>query len=98
MCGPDAEIEGQKLTSSFLDLSKIKIDEYVGEGLLICIKWYQSVLDERQNKKDNDFMKKLKTTYEEIEKYFKEVQQASLLIQDDSEASRVFQDAEQIKT
>jgi hypothetical protein len=46
-CGPDSELEQSKITSKFLDLSKITLDEYAYEGLILSIKWYLSVLETR---------------------------------------------------
>lgn len=72
ICGPDSDFESSKITSKFLDLSKVTLDEYACEGMLICIKWYLSFLEESKNKKDADFYKKLKVTYEEIERALKD--------------------------
>lgn len=52
-CGPDSEFESNKITSKFLDLSRITDDEYFeSEGILICIKWYIGILEDRTAKKD----------------------------------------------
>lgn len=48
-CGPDSDLANEKITSKFLDLSKIHDEEYECEGLLICLKWYMNILEERQN-------------------------------------------------
>mgnify|MGYP001576011269 CR=1 FL=1 len=71
LCGPDADIEG-KSTSKFLDFSKLNVDEYVIEGLFIGIKWFLSILEGRNNKKEIELMKRLKMTLEELEKSVKD--------------------------
>jgi len=54
LCGPDGELrQSEKVTSKFLDLSKITNDDYTLEGINIGIKWYVGVLDHSgKNKKD----------------------------------------------
>ena len=47
-CGPDADLASDKPSSQFLDLSKIQDEEYECEGILICLKWYMNILEERQ--------------------------------------------------
>eukprot|EP00347_Sterkiella_histriomuscorum_P021367 403334229 len=98
-CGPDSEITNESITSKFLDLNRISDEEYECDGLLICLKWYMNILEERTNlgkeinnqektrapsgsKIDLDLYKKLKTTYEEMDKAIKEQQQRNLLLQE----------------
>ena len=46
-CGPDSDFESDKITSKFLDLSRIIDEDYECEGLLICIKWFIGILEDR---------------------------------------------------
>lgn len=74
-CGPDSEFEPSKITTRFLDFAKIINDEeYEHEGLLICIKWYMSILEDnkKQSKKDHETAKKLKGILEDLEKGLRE--------------------------
>jgi len=49
-------------------------DEYEGEGLIICIKWYIGCLEEQHKsaKKDSDSIKKLKAIMDDIDRAMKE--------------------------
>jgi hypothetical protein len=72
-CGPDSEFEHNKVSSRFLDLARIALDdEYETEGLLICIKWYIDIINETKVKKDQETAKKLKTILEELDRNAKE--------------------------
>ena len=72
-CGPDSEFESNKISGNFLDLERIVgDDEYEGEGLIIGIKWYMGILDDRSAKKDGDTIKKLRAIVEDFEKTIKE--------------------------
>ncbi|CDW73908.1 UNKNOWN [Stylonychia lemnae] len=48
-CGPDSEVAGEKITSKFLDFSRIFDEEYELDGLMISIKWFLNILEERTN-------------------------------------------------
>ena len=72
-CGPDSEFEGNKITSKFLDLERSAGDEeYEGEGLIISIKWFIGILEDRSAKKDSDIIKKLRGILDEFEKSIRE--------------------------
>ena len=74
-CGPDSEFESNKISGSFFDLERIVgDDEYESEGLIIGIKWYMGILDDRSAKKDGDTIKKLRAIVEDFEKAIKEQQ------------------------
>jgi hypothetical protein len=67
-CGPDFELESNKLSCMFLDFCRIKDDEYEFDGLLICIKWYIMILESGSVKKEAEAIKKLKLICDEFEK------------------------------
>ena len=74
-CGPDDEVESNKLTVKFLDLSRVTgDDEYEHEGLTICIKWFIGILEAKNTKKDIETVKKLKGILEDFDKAIKEQQ------------------------
>ena len=48
-CGPDPELTGEQITTRFLDFSRIYDDEYEHEALMISIKWFSNILEEKTN-------------------------------------------------
>ena len=76
MCGPDSDLNTTKTTSKFIDLDLLEDEEYENEGLMISIKWYLNILDDKVNpnassgktisKTDQDLQKKLKTILEDM--------------------------------
>jgi len=45
VCGPNSEFSDAPVTSKFLDLARITCDDYMFEGMTICIKWYLIILE-----------------------------------------------------
>lgn len=75
VCGPDSDLDlshNGKTSSKFLDFAKIMLDDYATEALMICGKWFMSVLEPRTQKKEIDLGKKLKIAMEDFEKQVKE--------------------------
>lgn len=73
-CGPDGELESNKVTTKFLDLARVTGDsDYEAEGLIVCLKWYSGILVERPAKKDAETIKKMKGILEEFEKAAKDL-------------------------
>jgi hypothetical protein len=69
--GPDGQktsTDSTKVSSRFLDLGKINQDDYQFDGIQICIKWFCEILASSKQKKDQDECRKIKATFEEIEK------------------------------
>lgn len=79
MVGPDSELSDVQISSKFLDLGRIMFEDYVFEGIVICIKWYLIVLESsvvsenqqkagqaKQSSKNQEVFKKLNATLEEI--------------------------------
>ena len=90
-CGPDSEFDpGKQTTTKFLDFHRITgDDEYEnGEGLIICIKWYISILEDGKTaKRDVDTMKKLKTILDDLNKVLIEQARAAQAQQVPTEAA-----------
>jgi len=74
-CGPDGELESNRVTTKFLDLARVMGDpDYETDGLIVCLKWYSGILIERPAKKDAETIKKMKGILEEFEKATKDQQ------------------------
>lgn len=86
------------VTSKFLDLRKIQDEEYECDGLLICLKWFMNILEERHtgagkdpektraaagSKNDQDLYKRLKLIFEEIDKQVKDQLHRNKLVEQD---------------
>ena len=46
VCGPDSEQSSTgQITSKFLNLAKLTDEDYLYEGLRICVSWFEKVLE-----------------------------------------------------
>ena len=45
VCGPDSQTQDSNVSTKFIDIGRIQYDDYIFEGIQICIKWYLIVLE-----------------------------------------------------
>lgn len=68
ICGPDSEITDSKVSAKFIDLSKVDLDDYVFEGIQICIRWYIIVLESSAINEKNENLNKGLTNVKQTSK------------------------------